>query len=80
MFSTLCNIWDDFSNWVTLGWDYTVFIIVVAIFAVLGGLAVVSFVKGPKYNKEKKPFKWGSLIFGLVMFGLMAVLLMARFA
>lgn len=83
MSSMLCDVftdlWHKFSYWVTVEWSYLVFIITVCIFALLGGLALVSFIKGPKYNKEKKPFKWGSLVVSILMFGVMAVLLIARF-
>ena len=74
--SMLCDVfsdlWNKFSYWVTVEWSYLVFILIVCIFALLGGFALVSFVKGPKYNKDKKPFKWSTLIVAILMFGLMA--------
>ncbi len=80
MLSTMCNIWDDFSNWVTLEWHPVVFILVVSVLALFGSFAFVSFIKGPKYNKDKKPFKWGTLIFGFLLFGIMAIIVCAKYA
>ncbi len=78
MSSMLCNIWDDFSNWVTLEWSQPVYIIVVCIFALLGVMGLLSFFKG-SINKDKKP-KWGVLVLSLLMFGLLAIVVAAKFA
>lgn len=80
MVSMLCSLWDDFSLWVTNGWSNLTFIFVVGFLGLFGLMGLLSFLKGPKYNKDKKPFKWGVLILSLLMFGLMAVVLAARFA
>ena len=80
MVSMLCSLWDDFSLWVTNDWSQLVFIFVVGLFGIFGLMGVLSFLKGPKYNKEKKPFKWGVLVMSILMFALMGVVLAARFA
>lgn len=75
----LCNVWNDFSNWV-VGWGDIAFWVVVSIFAVMGLLAMVNFVKlSYNYNKDDK-IKWGVLIFALVMFACVGVLCGAKFA
>ncbi len=74
----IANIWDKFSNWVTVEWSDLVFGIVVCVFAVIALESILTFLK--KSNKDKKPFKWGSLILTLLCFGILAVLFAAKFA
>jgi len=76
--SMLCSLWNKISEWVS-NWPEVAFIIVVCTFGILGTMALLGFLKGPKYNKDKKPFKWGSLILCLLMYGLLALVCAARF-
>ena len=76
---TLLNIWDDFSNWVTTGWSDTVFIIVICAFGLIALTCVLGFLKGPKFNKDVKPFKWGNLVVCIVALAVIAVLSMAKY-
>ena len=80
MMSMLCSLWDKISTWVTDSWTQLTFVIVVCAFGILGTMALLAFLKGPKFNKDKKPFKWGSLILCLLMYGLLALVCAARFA
>ncbi len=74
----LLSIWDDFSNWVTLEWSQTTYILVVCIFGLCGLMALLSFFKG-NFNKGKK-IKWGKIVLAVFMFALLAVVSYARFA
>lgn len=74
----LCNIWDDFSNWVTLQWTQTTYIIVLSVFVLCGLLGALSFFK-KSINKDKRP-KWGILVVSIICFALAVVLALARFA
>ncbi len=76
MVSMLCNIWDDFCLWV-YKWNDVTFAIVMGIFGVLGLLALLSFFKN-NFDKGKK-IKWLKIIGALVLFGLLALLAVARF-
>ncbi len=78
MNSMLLSLWDDFRNWVTVGWSQTTYIIVVCVFGLCGLLSLLSFFKG-NFNKGKK-IKWGSLVIALIMFALLAVVSIARYA
>ena len=79
MVSMLCSLWDDFSKWVSVDWSNTTYIIVVCVLGILGVMGLLSFLKGPKYNKDKKPFKWGTLVLSLLLFGILAIISCARF-
>lgn len=74
----LLSIWDDFSNWVTLEWSQTTYILVICIFGLCGLMALLSFFKG-NFNKGKK-IKWGKIVLAVFMFALLAVVSYARFA
>ena len=78
MFSMLCSLWDDFSMWVTNEWSQTTYVIIVCVFGVLGLLSLLSFFKG-SFDKGKKP-RWGTLILSIILFALLAVVCVARFA
>lgn len=78
MNSMLLSLWDDFRNWVTVGWSDTTYIIVVCVFGICGLLSLLSFFKG-NFNKGKK-VKWGSIVLSLVLFALLAVVSIARYA
>ena len=73
----LCSLWDDFKQWVTVGWNQTTYIIVVCVLGVLGLFSLLSFFKG-SFNKGKKP-KWLQLVFALLLFGILALITWARF-
>ena len=77
MISMLCSLWDDFSMWVTDVWSSMTYAIVVGIFGVLGLMALLSFFK-KSWDKGKKP-KWGQLFLAILMFGLVALISIARF-
>ena len=77
MISMLCNIWDDFSLWVSKSWSTTTFALVVSIMGILGLMAFLKFFKA-SYNKGGK-IKWLDLVLALVIFGLMAVIFIAKF-
>lgn len=77
MISTLCNVWNDFSMWVSNEWSQMTFYIVISILCVLGLFGFLSFFK-KSWDKGKRP-KWGLLIVSALMFGLMALLFFARF-
>ncbi len=79
MKTMLLSLWDDFSNWVTLGWSDTTYIIVMCVLGIFAMVNILNFLKGNKFNKDKKPFKWPSLVICLVLFAIMAVLSMARY-
>ncbi len=74
----LCNLWTDFSYWVTETWSDAVYIIIVCFLGICGLLGVLSFFK-QSINKDTKP-KWGILIVAIIMFVLLAVLFFARYA
>lgn len=76
MMSTLCNIWDKFSRWVSYEWSNLTFILVVCALLIMGLLAFLSFFK-KSINKDKRP-KWGLLVLAIVMFALAAVLFAAN--
>ncbi len=78
MMSTICDVWGDFKNWVTTGWNQTTFIIVICVLGVCGLFMLLSFFKN-SFNKGKRP-KWFALILSLILFGLMALIFSARFA
>lgn len=78
MNALLLSAWDDFSNWVTLGWNQTTFVIVVCVFGICGLLAFLSFFKG-NFNKGKS-IKWFKLVVALLMFALLAVVSAAKYA
>lgn len=80
MMSTLLGVWDDFSLWVSTGINQTVYIIMMCIFGVLGTMGLLGFLKGPKYNKDKKPFLWIPLAICIFMYGLLALFAAAKFA
>ena len=74
----LCSVWDDFKAWVTTGWSDVTFAIIVSILGVCGLLLLLSFFK-QSFDKGKRP-KWMKLILSLIVFGIMAVIVSARFA
>ncbi len=75
--SMICNIWDDFSLWVT-GWKDLTYILVMCALSIVALVNILGFLKGNKFNKDKKPFKWVSLVLTLVMFAIILVLALAR--
>ena len=75
--STMCNLWDNFSLWV-MSWSDVTYILVLCALGIVALINVVGFLKGNKFNKDKKPFKWIALVLTLVMFGIMIVLFIAR--
>ena len=70
MMSMLCNVWQDFSNWIRLGWSDVTFGLVISIFALCGVLSLLTFFK-KSFDKGKKP-KWGMLVLAIIMFALLA--------
>lgn len=79
MVSMICNIWDKFTYWVSVEWSQLTFIIVASVFAIIALTNILAFLKGNKYNKDKKPFKWGSLAMTILAFGILAILFAAKF-
>ncbi len=79
MSSMLCDVWQDFCYWIVNDWTDTAFYAVVSILTICGLLIFVSFLKSTYSNGDIK-FKWGSFIFMLVIFAVVAVLCVAKFA
>ncbi|MBP3619588.1 MAG: hypothetical protein J6J24_02890 [Clostridia bacterium] len=77
MFSMLCNIWDDFRLWISDTWSTTTFALVVSILSICGLLLFLKFFKA-SYNKGGK-IKWFDLVLALLVFGLVAIIFIARF-
>lgn len=77
MKSTLLNLWDRFSLWVSVEWNLTTYIIVSSFLGVGALLLLLSFLKG-NFNKGKK-IKWANLILAILLLGVLAVVSMARF-
>ena len=77
MKSTLLNLWDRFSLWVSVEWNMTTYIIVVSVLGVGALLLLLSFLKG-NFNKGKK-IKWVNLVLALLMLGALALISYARF-
>lgn len=77
MKSTLLNLWDRFSLWVSVEWNMTTYIIVASVLGVGALLLLLSFLKG-NFNKGKK-IKWANLILALLMLGALALISYARF-
>ena len=76
--SMLCNLWTDFQHWISNDWTDVTFYIVMSIFAIIGLLALVSFIKG-SYDKGGK-IKWLKLIASIIFLAIVAVLCVAKFA
>lgn len=79
MFSLMLSIWDDFSEWVSTKWSQPVFFLVIAFLGIFGVMGILGFLKGNKFDKDKKPFRWSSLVMSVICFAVMAVLCMAKF-
>lgn len=79
MFSLMLSIWDDFREWVSLKWSQPVFFLVIALLGIFGVMGILGFLKGSKPDKEKKTFKWGSLVLSVICFAILAVLCIAKF-
>lgn len=77
MMSMICNIWDDFSLWVS-SWSQLTYILVMCALSIVALVNILGFLKGNKFNKDKKPFKWISLVLTLVMFAIILVLALAK--
>ena len=77
MMSMICNIWDDFSLWVT-SWADLTYILVMCAFSIVALVSILGFLKGNKFNRDKKPFKWASLVLALVMLAIILVLGLAK--
>ena len=77
MMKMICNIWDDFSLWVS-SWSQVTYIIVLCVLSILALVNILGFLKGNKFNKDKKPFKWGALVLTLVLFAIIIVLAIAK--
>lgn len=74
----LLNIWNDFSSWVTNGWSDVTFWLVVGLCSIVALLGMVSFVK-KSYGKDGK-IKWSTLIWSIILFAIVAVVCVARYA
>ncbi len=79
MRTLLLNLWDDFSNWVTHVWSPATYAIVVTIFGLIALTCILGFLKGPKFNKDVKPFKWGSVVICVVCLLVIGVISLARY-
>lgn len=79
MRALLLNIWDDFSNWVTHGWTDLTYILVVGAFGLIALVSLLGFLKGPKFNKDVKPFKWGSVVLCILSLLIIGVISLARY-
>lgn len=77
MMAMLLNMWDDFSNWVTVGWSQLTYILVMCMLGIIACTTLLGFLK--QSNKDKKAFKWSSLFICIVMFVIMFVLSYARY-
>ncbi len=77
MKSTLLNLWDRFSLWVSVEWSTTTYIIVSSLLGVGALLLLLSYLKG-NFNKGKK-IQWANLILAILLLGALAVVSMARF-
>ena len=76
--SMLCSLWTDFQDWISHDWSDVTFYVVMSILAIIGLLALGSFVKG-SYNKEGK-VKWLKLVGSVICLAIVAVLCVAKFA
>ena len=76
--SMLCNLWTDFQDWISHDWSDVTFYVVMSILAIIGLLALGSFVKG-SYNKEGK-VKWLKLVGSVICLAIVAVLCVAKVA
>ena len=77
MMSMICNIWDDFSLWVS-SWSSLTYILIMCALSIVALVNILDFLKGNKFNKDKKPFKWVSLVLTLVLFAIIIVLAVAK--
>lgn len=77
MKSTLLNLWDRFSLWVSVEWNLTTYIIVASVLGVGAMLLLSNFLKG-NFNKGKK-IKWANLVLAILMLGCLALISFARF-
>ena len=77
MKSTLLNLWDRFSLWVSVEWNLTTYIIVASVLGVGAMLLLLNFLKG-NFNKGKK-IKWANLVLAILMLGCVALISFARF-
>lgn len=76
--SMLLSLWGKIREWITIGWSQTTYIIVVCVLGVCGLLLLSTYLKG-NFNKGKK-IKWAPLVLALILFALLAVISIARFA
>ena len=79
MMAMLCNIWDDFCKWVTVDWSQTTYMIVVCTLGALALIGLLSFLKGSN-KKDKKPLLWGKIFVCLLLLGVLAVIVAAKYA
>ena len=77
MKSTLLNLWDRFSLWVSVEWNLTTYIIVASVLGVGAMLLLLNFLKG-NFNKGKN-IKWANLVLAILMIGCLALISFARF-
>jgi hypothetical protein len=81
MNALLLGFWETVKHFVTVDLTPTTFGLLVGILGVLALLAFLGFFKAAaKSANSGKAIKWGSLILAIIVFGLVALLVSARFA
>lgn len=81
MNALLLGFWETIKHFVTVDLTTTTFGLLVGILGVLGLLAFLGFFKAATKSAEKgKSIKWGSFILAIIVLGLVALLVSARFA
>ncbi len=77
MMSMLCNIWDDFSYWVSVVWSPVVFILVICGLSMMALWTLMTFFK-KSVNKDKRPL-WGKIVLIAILLVIVFVLCLAKF-
>ena len=81
MNALLLGFWETIKHFVTVDLTPTTYGLLVGILAVLGLLAFLEFFKAATKSTEKgKSIKWGSFVLAVIVLGLVALLVSARFA
>ena len=78
--SMLCNLWTDFQDWISHDWSDVTFYVVISILAIIGLLALSSFVKRSYNNNKDGKIKWLKLVGSIILLAIVAVLCVAKFA
>ena len=76
----LLNVWTDFTDWISNDWSDTTFFFIMSVFLVLGLMALLTFIKKSYNNNKSDKIKWSMLVLSILMFAIVAVLCVAKFA